>query len=102
MATVPLQMPILRAGSSLFARLEAQLEAERDRIGLWLPVDPTLNQFPADRDASSSDARWPRSSGDRQLGAHIERVIRVGDLVIHLTARERLLQTANRHERRTA
>jgi len=38
MATVPLQTPIARAILTLPARLEAQLEAERDRIGLWLPV----------------------------------------------------------------
>ena len=31
--------------------------------GLWLPVDPTLNQFPADAHAPAARARRPRQAG---------------------------------------
>ncbi len=33
--------------------------------GFWLPVDPTLNQYPGRRDASAIDARRPRQAGGR-------------------------------------
>lgn len=38
MATVPLQTPFAARRSALWAVIEARLEAERDAIGLWLPV----------------------------------------------------------------
>jgi competence protein ComEC len=38
MATVPLQTPIAARGRTLWLSLESRLEAERDAIGLWLPV----------------------------------------------------------------
>ena len=38
MATVPLQTPFAARRTAWWARLESRLEAERDAIGLWLPV----------------------------------------------------------------
>jgi hypothetical protein len=38
--------------------------AEPDGRGLWLPVDPTLNQFPAD----ATHVRLARGGLDRQAG----------------------------------
>ena len=38
MATVPLQTPIAAPRTTAVTRLEARLEAERDAIGIWLPV----------------------------------------------------------------
>ena len=38
MATVPLQTPFAPRRKAWLARVEARLEAERDAIGIWLPV----------------------------------------------------------------